>query len=151
MPRPQQALGRAGTPVIPPGWQQAHGAVVAKTWTVGCEIRHPGGTKTGPLDPTTGSYPVTANTPHFSGNARVQALSLQDTARLVADQEITTAGYLVAVDLSADAVKVDDVVTIVTVPADADQTLVDRSLTVKSVVRGSLAWERDLVCIDNLG
>jgi hypothetical protein len=52
--RPQQALGRPGTPVIPAGWQQAHGAVVAKTWTVPCEIRHPGGTK-GPFDPTTGT------------------------------------------------------------------------------------------------
>lgn len=149
--RPQQALGRPGTEVIPDRWAGTHGAVVAKTWTVGCEIRHPGGTKTGGLDPTTGTYPVTPHAPHFSGNARVQALSLADTARLVADQEITTGGYLIATDLAATDVQVDDVITIVTVPAGADQSLVARQLVVRSVARGSLAWERDLIATDNLG
>lgn len=137
--------------MIPDGWQTTHGTVVAKTWTIGCTIRRPGGTKTGDLDQTTGTYDITANPPHFSGNARVQALSVEETARLVAEQELTSAGYRVVVALTADDVAVDDVVTFVTVPTDADQTLVNRQLTVRAVTRGSLAWERDLICIDHLG
>jgi hypothetical protein len=94
---------------------------------------------------------MTPHAPHFTGNARVQVLTLQDTARLVGDQEVTTAGYLVAVALAAVDVVVDDVVTFTAVPTDSDLTLIDREMVVRSVMRGSLAWERDLIVIDNLG
>ncbi len=148
--RPIQATGRAGTPVIPAGWSTAPRVVVAKTWTSKCEIRHPGGTK-GAFDESTGTYPVTEQAPHFRGNARVQVLNAQDREDLIADQPVTTVGYRVSISVDATAVQVEDVVTVTCLDANGDLTLQDRELVVASFSRGSLAWERDLICIDDMG
>ncbi len=123
---------------------------MGKTRTASCEIRDPGGTK-GPFNETTGTYPTVPFPPHFTGTARVQQLNAQDMAKLVAEQQVTETGYLVVVDLSADQVKVGDVVTITTLDDNGDPALVDHELVVRSFGRGSLAWERDLICSDNLG
>lgn len=148
--RSRQATGRPGTPVIPAAWSQAPRTVIGKTWTSKCEIRHPGGGK-GAFNQTTGTYPITKPAPHFTGKARVQVLNAQDREHLIADEPITTVAYLVAVSIDATAVKVDDVLTVTCLDANGDLTLVDHELIVKSFSRGTLAWERDLICIDRLG
>lgn len=148
--RPTQAVGRTGTPVIPSRWSGAPRAVMAKTRTACVEIRHPGGTK-GPFDPTTGTYPVVPHAPHFTGSARIQVRDAQSAEQLVAEQEVTTTGYLVAIDLSATDVAVEDVVTITGLDDNGDQVLLNHDLIVRAIAKGSLAWERDLTCTDDLG
>lgn len=147
--RPQQALGRPGTPVIPDIWSTAPRVVIGKTLTATCAIRHPGGVK-GAFNSTTGTYPITPHAPHFTGAARVQVLNAQEREQLVADQDVTTVGYRVVVPLEADQTQVDDVVTVTVVNEHGDPVLPDHDLVVTSVATGSLAWERDLICTDNL-
>lgn len=147
--RASQHVGRPGTPVIPATWSEAPRTVVGKTWTSQCEIRHPGGVK-GIFDATTGTYPLTPHTPHFTGKARLQVLDAQERANLVAAEPITTLAYRVSVTVDATAVQVEDVLKVTGLDANGDPTLVDHQLVVKSFSRGSLAWERDLICIDHV-
>lgn len=149
--RPTQATGRPGTPVIPDGWAKAHRTVAVKTMTATCTIRRPGGTK-GAFNSTTGTYPITPNAPHYTGPCRIQVLPIMSGQRDTAEEQITVAGYLVTVELDASAeTLVDDVLT-VTAPGDnGDPLLLDRDLVVSGIALGSLAWERDLTCIDSLG
>ena len=123
---------------------------MCKTWTSRCTIRRPGGVK-GAFDTETGTYPITQPAPHFAGKARVQVLNAQDRQTLIADEPVTTVGYRVVITVEATAVKVEDVVTITCLDANGDPTLEGHELIVKAFARGSLAWERDLICIDNLG
>lgn len=136
--------------MVPGQWSQAPRVVFAKTRTACVTIRRPGGAK-GPFDDTTGTYPVTPEAPHFTGSARIQLLSTQAAQQLVAEQQITTTGYLVTVSLDATEVQVDDVVTITGSDDNGDPITVDHDLVVRSLSRGSLAWERDLICTDDLG
>lgn len=152
--RPQQALGRPGTPVIPANWSDAPRNVMAGTRTGACELRHPGAA-TGPFDPDTGKYPGAPNDAYWTGTCRIQAAPVfgggqEDTA----GEPVTTVAYLVAVDLEADdpsdQVRVGDLLTVTGLDDNGDPTLVGRDLPVQSIARGTLAWERDLVCVDHL-
>lgn len=148
--RPTQATGRPGTPVIPAAWSQAPRVVFSKTRTAWCAIRRPGGVE-GTFNPTTGTRPITPNAPHFTGSARIQELTAQDQAKLVAEQQVTQTSYLIAVALAATQVAVDDIVTVTCFDNNGDPILTDHEFTVRSLSRGSLAWERDLICTDYLG
>lgn len=135
--------------VIPADWSAHHRGVVRQTWTGGCTIHHPGqAPASGTLDPESGEYPpAAAAAAHFTGACRVQ-VQLTTGQSESAGEQVTVAGYLVVVDQSADAVKVDDVVTITRVDDNGDPTLFGRRLTVTGVARGTLTWERDLTCVD---
>lgn len=65
-----------------------------------------------------------------------------------AGQSVTTHDYLVPVPVDVLNVEVGHQVRIDVNPDDP--SLVGRRLIVTDVLRGSLAWERDLVCIDRL-
>lgn len=153
--RSQQALGRPGTPVIPPRWSDAPRAVVAKTRTGCCELRHAGSTP-GEFDPSNGTYPDAQEHPaYWSGTCRIQVAPIFGGGQEDAVGEpVTTVGYLIAVDLDADdpadEVRVGDLVKVTVLDDNGDQSLVGRDLTLQSVARGTLAWERDLVCVDQL-
>lgn len=149
--RARQHQGRPGTPVIPQSWSQAPRVIVGKTMTGRCEIRRPGAVKSSTFNTTTGTYPMTPPAPHFTGPTRVQVLNAQERAQLVGDQPVTTVGYRVVVPLDANLVEVDDVVTVTCTDDNGDPVLVDHELIVRSFAVGSLAWERDLICTDNLG
>lgn len=141
------------TRVIPDGWAAHHRPVVAQALTVDVTIREPGSTPSGPRDPETGVRPSAPHSPHFTGKARIQVTPIAGSAEVVtADQEVTQVAYLVVVDRDESAeTAVEHIVKITAVDDNADPTLVGRELTVAVVRRGSLTWERDLICIDDLG
>ncbi|HEY1118755.1 MAG TPA: DUF6093 family protein, partial [Acidimicrobiales bacterium] len=144
MPRPQQAHGRPGTPVLPAGWSAGHRPVVEATFTASCEIRHKG-TVAGGINQTTGETTRTPNAPHYTGPCTVQVLPALEQAAVTGDQEVTTLGYRVTITYdAAPALKVDDLVKITAVDDNADPTLVGHDLLVQSFVRGSVSWERDI-------
>jgi hypothetical protein len=146
MPRPVGAQGRPRTPVIDAGWEDQHRPVAEKTMTATCTIRHPGGTKV--FDTTTGLTTTTPLIPFYIGVCRVQALAVGDNRADVAGQQVSSAGYLITVPWSVDEVAVDDQVT---VTGSSDGSLTGLTLTVTTVQRGSLRFERDLICLDDLG
>lgn len=140
------------TRVIPEGWSAHHRPVAEGGMTATVQVRHPGGTP-GEFDPVTGTRPNVPHAPHHTGQARIQVAPVFGGGEAVAGgQEITTVAYLVAIELDgSDECKVDDLVKVTAVDDNGDPALVGRTLTVTGVARGSLAWERDLVCTDDLG
>lgn len=120
--------------------------VVADLWTADCSIRQPGGTR-GAFNSTTGTYANVPFDPHYVGGCRVQVLSTEEQRELVAEEQITSVGYLVVVDLEASlACQVGDLVTITAVDDNGDPKLVAETLQVRSFARGAQPWERDLRC-----
>ena len=150
------AQGRPGTEVIPAGWSADHRPVVKGTFTATVAIRHPGGTQ-GAFDPETGTYPNTPHPAHYGAgatepNARIQVQPIFSGERDTAGQLVSVAGYLVVVDRdTSTATAVGDICKVTAVDDNGDPSLVNRELTVSGVARGSLAWERDLTCLDDLG
>lgn len=137
--------------VIPEGWAAHHRPVVDGTFTATCEIREPGGTE-GPLDRETGLRPLAPHAPHYTGGCRVQVAPMFSGEREAAGQEVTVVNYLVVVELAASAATATGhLVTFTDVDDNSDPTLVDRELTVTGVASGSLAWERDLTCVEDQG
>lgn len=147
MPLPNQALGRPGTPVIPTGWQQAHGAVVAKTMTATVALRKPGGTKT--FNTTSRRTEYTGVTPYATDQAaRIQA----EASRAVqpseeqAEETLQVAGYLVTLTFDRTVDDEPAAGDLVDVTASDDPLLTGRTLKITEAVRGSLRFERDLFC-----
>lgn len=152
--RPVQSVGRAGTPVIPAAWSQAPREVMAGTRTATVELRHPGADR-GDFDTTTGTYPASPHPAYWTGSARIQVAPVFGGGqRENAGETREVISYLVAIDLSADdstdELRLDDEVKVTGVDDNGDPSLVDRTLYVQSIARGSLAWERDLSCVDQL-
>lgn len=143
------AFGRPGTEVIPTGWSAAHRPTTEGTHTSVCTIRHPGRT-VGAFDPATGTYPGLARAGHYTGPCRVQRLPALEQTPEVADEQVPTVGYIVAVAWdAAPGVAVGDVVTITSPGPNGDPTLAGVDLVVGSFARGSLSWERVLRCTEN--
>lgn len=122
--------------------------------TATVSFRHPGGTP-GTFDPDTGKTPVVPYPPYYTGPSRIQAMSTTAQQALSAEEQIARLSYLVTVPWDGaggpDDFAVDDLAHVDAVDANGDPTLVDRELTLTSVVRGSLTFERDLICTDELG
>lgn len=145
--------GSGRRPVVPPDWAAHHRPVSAGAMTATVEIRPAGGTP-GAFNDTTGKRdPATPFAAHYTGPARIQPQPVLGTQQTISGgQEISSLTYLVAIELAgADGCKVGDLVKVTAVDDNGDPTLVDRTLTVEGVARGSLSWERDLVCTDDLG
>lgn len=154
MPRPLGHPGRS-TPVIEPGWAATHRPIVEGTFGATISIRRPGGTP-GVFDPVTGTTATTPFEAHYTGSARVQVLPALEQTRVAADQELTTVGYRLSVAYDADIEPVTGgvvncLVDITAVDENGQPSLVGVTLTVRSIERGSLAFERDLLCTDDLG
>lgn len=151
MPRQQQAQGRPGTPVLPAAWSAGHRPVVEATYTAACEIRHPGGTAP-TFNATTGASSSTPNAAHYAGPCDVEVLPALEQAAVTGDQQVTTLGYRVTVAYdAAPQLKVGDLVKITAVDDNGDPTLVGQVLKVQSFARGSVAWERYIYVVDDLG
>lgn len=135
--------------VIPADWSAHHRQVFDGTRDATVTLRRPGGTK-GAFDPVTGTYPVTPHPAYYTGGARIQILTGTSRDVLAAEQQVTTLRYSVLLDDTVDGAQVEDLCRVTAMTDNGDQTLIDRDLTVEAVVRGSLHWERRLVCTDDL-
>lgn len=135
--------------VIPPDWSAHHRQVVDETHTATVTLRRPGGTR-GAFDRASGTYPMTPNAVYFTGPARIQVLADTAQVALVAEQESSSLRYAVMLDHAASGIQLDDLCTVTAVDDNGDASLVGRDLTVESIARGSLHWERRLICTDDL-
>lgn len=143
---------RPGLTVIPPGWEQHHKPVADGTRTATVELW------TGPLagDPEwiwdraerrEVRNHGTRLHPDSTITARVQRLREEDGTS-AGQQDVTTRRYLVALDRDlADELTVTARVRVV----DCDPYLDGHYLSVLDIQGGSLRFERDLLCLDNLG
>lgn len=139
--------------VVPAGWAAHHRPVANGTMTALCDVHAPG----------TIEWPATELTPgeRYATDvpARLQQLNAPREAT-PAGQEVTQQQYLVTMPLHlvpAAAQNITDSGPYVTVTGympgraqDGDPHLVGRPLKVLAVQRGSLLWERDLICVDDL-
>jgi hypothetical protein len=96
-------------------------------------------------DPATGSTSQPRTTV-YSGPCRIQEHQARVHAVDVAAEQITTHAYQVSLPVEADLQKND----VGTVNACNDPTFVGRELLVEDIQRGSLLFQRDVICIDNL-
>lgn len=140
--------------VIPTGWAAAHRPVAVSTMT-GVGDLH-----AADLPPR---YPATEPTPGpryaTALPCRVQQLEREQDAT-AAGQQVTTRQYLVtlpvsevpAVGLALNASGPWFTLTgyLPGRAQDGDPSLVGRALKVISIQRGTLLWERDLICEDDL-
>lgn len=141
-PRPRQATGRPGTPVIPTGWATAHATVVEGTLRGVVELRHPGtqqawsdtadGMVAVPLDPYATAVP--ARILELTGEARV--VHAGEDTELIVD-------FLVVIPAAQAGLAERDLVT---VTSSGDLLLDGRVLQVERVLRGTERFERDLLC-----
>lgn len=138
-----------GSRVIPAGWVEHH-RPVAEATMVGAKIRlrDPAEDTLGDFDEETGTRPVVKAAPYFDGPCRVQQQK-QPQVGSAGEQRVTSHDYLIAVPVSVTTVAVGHVGVVY--ECAADPSLVGRELKVTDVLRGSLAWERDLIAIDQLG
>lgn len=146
MPLPRQSTGRPGTVVIPPGWQAAHGAIVARTMTATVDLHKPGAT-TSTWNPDTRRTEYTAADAYATDQkARIQA----QTSRAVqpgeeqAEEALQVTGYLITLTLDRTAAEEPTVGDLVTVKTSDDPLLTGRTLRIHDVVHGSLRFERDV-------
>lgn len=121
------------------------------TRTATVTLRAPGGTP-GTFDPATGTRPSTPFGAYYTGTARIQSLAGTggEVDRLVAEQQVSTMDYAVTLNSAVTGVQLGHLVRITAVDDNGDTTLVGRDLTVEAVLRGSLHWERRLLCTDDL-
>lgn len=133
-----------GSRVIPAGWEAYHRPVLDTTRTATITFRRFSGPPV--HDPDTGS----TDRPKavvFSGTCRIQDHVTNAAGAFVAGAErITVHAYQVSLDVEAD-LQIDDVGT---VDACNDPTLTGRELRAVDLQRGSLLFERTVICVDNL-
>lgn len=133
-----------GSRVVPPGWEEHHRPVLATTWTATITFRRFSGPPA--FDPVTGST-SRPKTVVYSGPVRLQHHEVGTAGSTVAGAEqITTHRYQVSGPVEMDLEK-DDVGTVDTAN---DPTMVGRELLVLDIQRGSLLFERDVICTENL-
>ena len=139
-----------GHHVIPPSWSEHHRPTAESSMTSTCVIRQrPPATGWNPQDGTTGGEdgPVV-----YDGPCRVQAQATQAREAEAAGQDVSAVLYLVA--LPADAATIHagrsagDIVEVTANPDDPN--LVGRRLAVIDVGHGSVLWQRNLTCRDDL-
>lgn len=118
--------------------------------TGACRVHGPAGPPVWPaVEPSPGET-YAADVP-----CRVQAL-VSATAAEAVTQQVTTRRYLVTLPLSrVPDLTVADTGPYVTLTGykpghEGDPHLIGRRLKVVDVQRGTLVWERDLVCLDDL-
>lgn len=140
---------RPGLHVIPPTWEQHHKLTVDGTRTATVEIwSGPEDGRDWVYDPATKTSVRDHGTLLAGGTARIQRLLTEDT-QPAGEQNVTTRRYLVTLDRNiSDHLTTDARVKVLT---SGDPILEGRYLSVLDIQGGSLRFERDLICLDNLG
>lgn len=136
--------------VIPTDWAEHHRPTATAALNATCSIRHTGGTQ-GTFNAGTGTYTGgSANAAHYTGVCGVADLPAAERALVIASEEVPSVGY--RLDLPIDAapeLRVDDIVTITSVDDNGDPSLVGKVLSVESIHRSSLAFNRAAFCTEN--
>jgi len=114
-----------------------------------CSIRRAGATK-GEFNAATGAYPSTPHAPHFVGIARAQRASTEARTLVVAEDDVTTTAYVVALTEAPDQTSVGDVVTLAALDETGGPGTPSVELIVKALDRPSLTWGHELICTDQL-
>lgn len=139
---------RPGLAVIPPEWEQHHKLTVDGTRTATVEIwSGPADGQEWVYDPVTKTSVRNHGTLLAGGTARIQRILTEDT-QPAGEQDLTTRRYLVTLDrnISGDLT----ILSRVKVIASGDPLIDGRYLSVLDIQSGSLRFERDLICLDNL-
>lgn len=133
-----------GSRVIPDGWEARHRPVLETTWTATITFRRYTGAST--HDPVTGST-SRDSTVVYAGPCRIQHHETTSAGSTIAAAEkVTTHDYQVSGPVGMDLQR-DDFGTVDTAN---DPTLAGRQLIVTDIQRGSLLFQRDVMCTDNL-
>jgi hypothetical protein len=141
-PRATRSQGRPDTPVIPTDWGTSHAPVVEKTMPGTVALRLPGGTPGG-FDTETQQTGLTPHAAYATVACRIQALAGEARVVATADDEETSADYLIAVPRSVHQVREGHLGK---VTDTGDPALDGRTLSVVQVARGTHRFERDLFC-----
>lgn len=148
MPRPRNALGRPDTPVVPANWEAGHAPVASKTFTAECRVNAGDANTAEPVwDPAVKS-PVRPPAPVlYEGGCRVQVMNQRTAIKLLGDQAARHMTYLVSIERGAEIPSG----AVIEMTASSDSLLEPgHQLTVADVMRGTLTFQRDLVCVDDL-
>ena len=145
-------VGLPNTRVVPPGWAAHHRSTANSTMTGVCELTGPSGPPTWDNQEGTPGTVLATDVP-----CRVQQLTGENEDEAVG-QDVHTRDYLVTLPLHlVPALTITDNAPWVTITGylpgheqDGDPHLVGRRLKVLSVQHGTLLWERDVICRDDL-
>jgi len=150
MPRPTRSQGRAGTRVIPKNWERDHAPVAAKTMTGVCSIYPaPEANTQQPVMAADLSWTVPDVTPLYADVAcRVQHHTGTTNPQDQGGQGVMTSEYLVTLPYGLVGIGVRSVV-VFTGGSDPD-LLATPALYVRDPMVGTLRFERDLICVDDL-
>lgn len=123
-------------------FEQHHRPVADQQMTAECRIHRPSSTPAS-WDDETGRniYPEPAVV--YEGPCRVQR-EADATPVTVADKTTAVGGYRVTIPTDTDVVQVNDVATVTA--CCGDPALVGKQLKVRDARRGSITWQRDLIC-----
>lgn len=114
--------------------------------TAQCTITRPG-SGSGTTDGSGNWTPATSTTV-YTGPCSVQPRTTDKRVEIVGEEQITTRAYIVALPYDVPEIHIGDQATVTDA---ADAGLVGRTLSVLDVQYDDQAWQRDLVCQDNLG
>lgn len=132
----------SNTSMFHPQFEARHRPTANGQLTAECVITRPSSTPNA-WDDAAGQnvYPTPSSV--YSGACRVQRQA-EATAVTVADRTVPVAGFVVVIPTTAALVQVNDVVEVTV--CVGDPALVGRTLKVRYALRGSITWQRDLIC-----
>jgi hypothetical protein len=146
MPRPRQAQGRPGTPVIPAGWGESHAQVIDRALSTASTVTIGPAGGTAAWDEGLGRTVTQPAAAVYAGPAELMAVS--DTARAltVVEDPVKTRVYDVTLPYAASAgIETEMVITVD--PGDPDPILAGRTLRVHAIERGSRRFSRVLLAV----
>jgi hypothetical protein len=144
---------RQGSSIIPPEWEAHHTPVVAGQMTATVTVWS--GPHTWVYDPATGTetrdlgtriYPP-PGAPVQTAPGRFQQLTQAGSASQSGQQLVAGHTYRVTIPRGCDAIPADGYVRIETSSDGSASGLV---LAITGILRGSLRWQRDLLCDDRI-
>lgn len=146
MPRPTQAMGRPGTPVIPADWARSHSRVIDRATEYASSVRIGPAGGAQEWDEGLGRTVTAPASSVYAGRASLMPVSDSARALTVVEDPVKQRVYDVTLPYDAGTGIEDDMV--ITVDAtDPDPTLAGRTLRVHAVERGSRRFSRILLAV----
>lgn len=136
------APGLRNTRVIHRHWESHHYPVAEGQMTAECVITREGHAAS--FDEVSGRSIRPTATTVYDNECRVQRSIDPPGNTASADRQVAIAEYVVTIPVGSGLVRIGDLVKVTACTGDPD--LVGLTLTVTNVRRGSLTWQRDLVC-----